>query len=41
MEAPPQVRNFAVKSVDQAEGGNFVIYGIGKQVRRYGFESDE
>ena len=41
MEVPPQVRDFAVKSVDQAEKSNFVIYGIGKQIRRYGPESDE
>jgi hypothetical protein len=30
MEVPPQVRDFAMKSVDQAEKSNFVIYGIGK-----------
>jgi hypothetical protein len=40
MEVPPQVRDFAIKSVDQAES-NFVIYGIGKQIRRCGPESDE
>jgi hypothetical protein len=40
MEVPPQVRDFAVKSVDQGRG-NFVIYGIAKQVRRYCLESDE
>ena len=41
MEVPPQVRDFAVKSVAQAERAISSFMEIGKQIRRYGPESDE